>query len=112
MSKDPKVRELAKKITEELFRRGRVIEGGFRGYQLLVMPKEASPIQIRECRLAFFAGAQHLFASINSILSADKEPTEADLNNMKKIFEELQAFVAEISKEKGFENDEPKQTNH
>lgn len=45
---------------------------------LAILPKDAHPIQISECRRAFYAGAQALFAGIITGLSPGTEPTEAD----------------------------------
>jgi hypothetical protein len=104
-------RELVKLITERLFKEGKVIQAGFESYRIVAMNENAPPMQIRECRMAFFAGAQHLFASINSILTEDKEPTQVDLDNMTKIFDELAAFVKEISLEKGFDSEQPGPSN-
>lgn len=70
---------------------------------------DAPEVQIDEMRLAFFAGAQHLFASIMSVLSPDAEPTESDLANMTAISEELDEFLIEFKARCGVEigrNDE------
>jgi len=41
---------------------------------------------------AFYAGAQHLFASIMTVLDEGAEPTDADLRRMDNIAAELKAF--------------------
>ena len=56
----------------------------------------APQIQIDEMRNAFFAGAQHLFASIMGILDPEAEVTEADLKRMDAIAGELQNFYNEF----------------
>jgi len=63
---------------------------------LPALPPNAPQIQIDECRWAFFAGAQHLFASIISIMDADAEPTANDLRRMDQIHAELQKFAKEL----------------
>lgn len=94
-----KIRETIQKLTEHLTDNGKIIEGGWLGLRLAAIPPNASDIQVREMRKAFFAGAQHLFASIMSILDPGSEPTEKDLQRMTLIHEELAAFVKELRAE-------------
>jgi hypothetical protein len=47
-------------------------------------------------RLAFMAGAQHLFASIMAFLDPGTEETDADLRRMGLIADELEAFGKEL----------------
>ncbi len=90
-----KLDDLTVKLTDELTKEGKLIAAGFLGFQQMVINKEASQVQRDEMRLAFFAGAQHLFASIMSILDpGDEEPTAADLARMDQIEKELRAFAA------------------
>jgi hypothetical protein len=56
--------ELSKKLADE----GKLIEAGWVGYRMMVLPPDAPQVQIDECRMAFMAGSQHLFSSIMSIL--------------------------------------------
>lgn len=85
--------ELSKKLADE----GKLIEAGWAGYRMMVLPPNAPQIQIDECRMAFMAGSQHLFSSIMTVLdSGDEEPTEADLRKMDLIDKELRAFAREI----------------
>jgi hypothetical protein len=46
--------------------------------------------------MAFFAGAQHLWGSINSFLEAGEEPTDKDMQRMSHIEKELSQFIAAI----------------
>jgi hypothetical protein len=47
-------------------------------------------------RLAFMAGAQHLFFSIMIFLEPDEEPTDDDILHMELIHKELEAFRKEL----------------
>lgn len=67
--------------------------------KLTVLPPNCSEVQITEMRKAFFAGAQHLFASLMGILEPGSEPTEKDLNRMSLIDTELRDFVNELKEE-------------
>lgn len=89
-----RVREIADKLSKSLADEGSIIEGGWVGFCLAVTPKGQTMPQIQhdEMRKAFFAGAQHLFASIMSILDPGSEPTQRDLDRMTLIHEELEAF--------------------
>ncbi len=86
-----------KQIIDELSRRatdeGRIIELGWLALRKAAIPADASEVQLAEMRKAFFAGAQHLFASILSILEPGEDATEADLGRMDKIDAELREFV-------------------
>lgn len=86
--------EAARKLIAELSDKGKIIEGGWEGFRLLVINKDAPQIQIEEMRAAFFAGAQHLFASIMNFLETGEEPTDQDMRRMAFIQYELSAFAA------------------
>ena len=60
------------------------------------MRRTRRPEQLHEMRLAFFAGAQHLFASIMSVLDPGSEPTDADMERMSNIDTELRAFIQDF----------------
>jgi hypothetical protein len=91
----PVIAELSRKLTDD----GKLIEAGWVSFRHLVVHPDAPPDQLREMRIAFLAGAQHLFASINSIMDEDAEPTDADLQRMQSISDELDAFVhAELTR--------------
>ena len=63
----------------------------------VVAPSGAGDVQRSEMRKAFFMGAEHLFASIMSILDPGAEPTERDLDRMTLIHKELEAFRKEVT---------------
>jgi hypothetical protein len=79
-------------LSKQLTDAGKIIEAGWVGLQLLAVSKNASLTQINEMRNAFFAGAQHLFASIMAVMDSDREPTENDMRRMSLIADELEEF--------------------
>lgn len=83
-------------LTQELVDRGLLVEAGWRSYELLVVPKDASTVQRQESRTAYYAGAQHLWASVFTVLSPDAEPTDLDMRRMDAIHRELERFVKEL----------------
>jgi hypothetical protein len=83
-------------LTKRLADDGKLIEAGWMGLRLSVIPLNAPPAQLDDMRLAYMAGAQHLFASIIHTMDPDAEPTEADMNRMQLINDELSAFDEEI----------------
>jgi len=91
-----KRRELMEAIIRELIDEGRIIEAGFASYKIAVMNPNAGTDQIIETRRAFFAGAQHLFASIMSVLEPGSEPTDNDMHRITQIHEELNRFIVEL----------------
>jgi len=84
------------KLTKELVDSGKLIEAGWTSLRLMAIPLDASAMQLREMRMAFFAGAQHVFGSMMTFMDEGQEPTDRDLERMDKIHQELEAFVAEI----------------
>lgn len=95
----PEVRKAIDTVTAQFSDKGKVVEMGWLALRKVAIPPDASDTQIREMRKAFFAGAQHLFASINVVLDSDREPTEKDLRRVTLIYEELKAFTKELSAE-------------
>ena len=89
-------RAFLERLSRELADQGKLIEAGWIGYRLAVMSPNAPPIQLQECKQAFFAGAQHLFSSLMTVLDPGAEPTESDLRRMDSMHIELQAFAAEF----------------
>ncbi len=89
------IRKVIDEVTRYLADSGKLIEAGWMQLQIMSVPDNASPVQVDEMRNAFFAGAQHLFGSIMSMLDPGEEPTEADLSRMDKIKAELDEFIAQ-----------------
>ncbi len=83
-------------VGRELMNRGLIIAAGWEGYKLLKAPIALSERQ----REAFFAGAQHLFASImNSGLDeSTPDATDADLKRIDNIARELKEFECTLEK--------------
>lgn len=86
------------KLSRDLVDRGLLIEAGWQSMLATVVAKDAPAVQKEEMRDAFFAGAQHLFASIMSMLEEGAEATEADLARMSQISDELDAFIADYKR--------------
>lgn len=84
---------LVRAASQRYVDQGRLIEAGWTSLKMMSMPVDAPQIQIDEMRNAFFAGAQHLFGSIMSILDPGTEPTDADLRRMDLIDWELKEFI-------------------
>lgn len=99
MARD-RVREIVESLTKEAADKGHIIEVGWIGYHFLVMGADASVAQAEEARRAFYSGAQHLFASVMTMLEEGQEPTEKDLQRMSNINDELNEFVKKM-KERG-----------
>lgn len=90
---DDLVNGVAKKLADD----GKLIEAGWVGLKLAAIPGDAPQAQVDEMRLAFMAGAQHLFASIMGILDPGDEPTDADLRKMDLIAAELDKVSGELA---------------
>ena len=85
------------KLSRELTDKGKLIEAGWIGLRIAVISPDAPQVQIDEMHMAFFAGAQHLFTSIMSVLDPGAEPTEMDLQRMALIATELEQFGTQFA---------------
>ncbi len=83
-------------LSKDLADRGKLIEAGFVALRMKAMDPEASELQVKEARMTFMAGAQHLFSSIMTILDPGEEPSDKDLARMSLISAELEEFYAEM----------------
>lgn len=88
-------RNIIDEVTKKLVDEGKIIEAGWASLKMMTIPKNAPQIQIDEMRNAFFAGAQHLFGSMMSMLEERSEETEANISRMHKIADELDSFIEE-----------------
>lgn len=87
------------RMVRELADKGKLVEAGWVSFRILVLSPTAGAEQLEMMRLAFMAGAQHLFGSIAGgmgVLDPDAEPTEMDLHRMDLIDQELRGFVEEF----------------
>jgi hypothetical protein len=83
-------------LTRHLTKEGLLIEAGFASLRAAAMHPDAPPNQVQEMRMAFFAGAQHLFGSIMSMLDPGTEPTDDEMAHMEKISDELDEFIKDF----------------
>lgn len=105
------IREAADEVAKKLTDSGKLIEAGWVMLRSMSVAPDAPQVQIDEMRMAFFAGAQHLFGSIMGILDpGDEEPTESDMRRMDSIALELQEFVTQFKAKHGL-TDEVQATN-
>jgi len=75
-----------------------MIAEAFEAYRQDVISADAPEIQVRECRRAFYAGAQGFFAGVLCGFDDDHEPTEDDLLLMDNVHRELLDFAADVVK--------------
>jgi hypothetical protein len=92
-----KHRETLVRLTKELIGKGLLIEAGFATLRARAIHPDALDDQVREMRMAFFAGAQHVFGSIMQVLDPDDGPTEADMRRMSAVHAELETFITEFT---------------
>lgn len=104
----PEMAKLVELAEGELVKRGLIIAGGFAGYRLMAMDKDAPEIQVRECMLAFYSGAQHLFTTLMRIMDPGDEPTDADMRKMDLISRELEDFTEKVLKRMHADSVKPK----
>jgi hypothetical protein len=89
-------RAYLERLSREITDQGKLIEAGWVGLRISAMHPDSPPDQLREMRMAFFAGAQHLFGSIMGILEPGAEPTDNDLRRIDLIDKELKEFIRDF----------------
>jgi hypothetical protein len=90
-------RQFLEQLTKRLADEGRIIEAGWVAMRIAVIPHDAPPAQLDGMRIAYMAGAQHVFSSIMGMMDAGTEPTEADMRRMDLIHKELEVFNNELA---------------
>jgi len=84
-------------LTRELTEQGQLLEAGWITMRLAAIPLSTPADRLEQLRMAFFAGAQHLFGSLmNGVLDPEAEPTEADMRRLDLIDRELKTFIREF----------------
>jgi len=89
----PEIRAAAGRVTIKLADEGRLIEAGWQALRAMAIKPNATEVQLKEMRFAFFAGAQHLFGSLSTIVGKRDTPTAADLHRLEQITKELEGFI-------------------
>lgn len=83
------------RLHDQMADSGKLIEAGWISLRIACLI-DAPADQLREMRMAFFAGAQHLFGSIMTMLEPGQEPTDKDLARMDLIDRELKTFIRDF----------------
>lgn len=79
---------IVKKLTDS----GQLLSAAFEEIRFTYLPMDATADQIRVMHIIFMLGAQHLFASVLSMLDHGSEATENDMRRMMLVDNELRAF--------------------
>lgn len=75
----------------------KIIDTAWRSYAEQVIPMNAPDIQRQECRRAFYAGAASVFSGIMTMLDPGAEPTDADLEKMSALEDELNQYAKSLA---------------
>ena len=100
MTSRKEVEDIARALSKKLADDGKLIEAGWVILRGMAVPPDAPLLQLNEMRMAYMAGAQHLYSSLMTIMDAGTEPTAADLRRMELIHNELEAFRKEMEMRK------------
>lgn len=95
---DKRIKQIVDEITAKANAEAQTIEFGWLSLKRQWIPPTAGMDQINDMRMAFFAGAQHLWACVNSLMTEDREPTEADMLRLSRINLELSNFYTELKR--------------
>ncbi len=77
--------------------RARRLAEAWESYQTRILPTEAPPVQIQECRRAFYAGAAALFETLMAGLEPGTDPTPRDLTLVDGLADELRTMVLDVA---------------
>lgn len=99
MSKEKPNPETVKTFVQELTRQGKIIEAGWLSFRYMVIPDNASDVQITETRRGFYAGATHLFQSLMAGLSDGSEVQPEDEERIAAIAGEIEGYLEELQAE-------------
>jgi hypothetical protein len=97
-SRRKKMRAIVEEASRQWIDGGKLIEAGWVSLRMMAIPENASKIQLDEMRNAFFAGAQHLFGTIMTVLDPGSEPTDADMRRLDLVHKELDEFIKEFER--------------
>lgn len=90
----PEVAALIDRLTKDMIAKGLLVQAGFAMYRAVTPGLAlASKEHLSELEFAYFAGAQHVFSSIMTVLDAGEEPTDADISRVENIARELEEFA-------------------
>lgn len=91
MQRDKRFRRLVTEIEKQMIADGKLVAAGFVAFDMMFLePASASEREKNFAQWAFFSGAQHLYASMLDTLDEGTEPTNADLDRVEKIHNELE----------------------
>lgn len=88
--------KVAEAIVKAAVDDARLIEAGFDALRAMAIAQDAPQIQVDEMRLAFMAGAQHIWGSMMQFLDPDSEPTMDDMRRMQSIQDELERWEQKL----------------
>lgn len=74
------------------------IEQLWLNYRWAVLPKDASDIELTECKRAFFAGGHAFFTAVMGFLTSGSEVQEQDLINLGLMEAELRRFNDKVKR--------------
>jgi len=72
------------------------VRDAWNSYRASVMPANAPPVQIQECRRAFYAGMECLMVAIMGGLDPGSDATEGDLDYVAALHQELLNFAQDV----------------
>lgn len=73
-----------------------VVLSEWSSYSANVLPEDAGDVQVQETRRAFYAGAASMLRLVTTGLDEGSEATEADLQRLTDIDDEVQAFADDV----------------
>lgn len=90
------------KVSQQLIKDGKLLEAGWTALRVYGNLDHCTPQQLEEFRLVYLAGCQHLWASVISTVDEDSEPTEADMERMNQIGQEIESISPQLQLRFGF----------
>jgi hypothetical protein len=75
------------------------IADSFAAYRKAVIPADASPIQIEECRRAFYAGSYFMLTNLREGIGDDAVSEEDGVQHLERLQAECETFLADLDRQ-------------
>lgn len=96
MNREDAARAAVDIVTKKLVDEGKLIEAGFAALCVVAYSPDMDAAQRQGMREVYFAGAQHVWASIMSMLDPGVQETPDDMRRMDMIEKELDQFIKDF----------------
>lgn len=96
-SRDEMIHEAGTALTKKLLDDGRLLEAGWHIFRGTMLPAGLAPQSLDRIRLAYLAGAEHVFSSMLSGMDEGDAETDAEIKRMENLSIEIAKAREELN---------------